>query len=67
VSAFIGPLSPDNYPDEQPTSAAKLSIVLELIPGATIGELMRDLATAIRIAASDRTSARRNNNRRKIS
>jgi len=67
MSAFIGPLPPDNRPDEQPTAAAKLSIVLESIPGATIGELMRDLATAIRIAVSGHTSAKRGGNRWKIS
>jgi hypothetical protein len=67
VSGFIRPLPPDNHPDEQPTSSAKLSIVLEPAPGATVGELTRNLARAILIAVSGHTSARRKDNRRKIS
>jgi hypothetical protein len=59
VSEFIWPLLPDNYPDEQPTSAAELSIVLEPVPGATIGGLARDLAMAILSAVSGQTSAQR--------
>jgi hypothetical protein len=55
----------DNYPDERPTGSARLSIMLEPAPVATIGELLRDLATAILIALSGRTRARRNDNRRK--
>ena len=55
----------DNYPDERPTDSARLSIMLEPAPFATIGELLRDLATAILIALSGRTRARRNDNRRK--
>ena len=54
----------DNYPDEQPTGSARLSIMFEPAPVATIGELLRDLATAILIAVSGRTRARRNDNRR---
>ena len=45
----------DNYPDEQPTGSARLSIMLEPAPVATMGELLRDLATAILIALSGRT------------
>jgi hypothetical protein len=54
----------DNCPDEQPTGSARLSIMFEPAPVATIGELLRDLATAILIAVSGRTRARRNDNRR---
>lgn len=67
MSAFIRPLPPDNYPDEQPTPSAELSIVLEPAPHTTIGELTRNLATAILIAMSGRTPAQRKGNRRKIS
>ena len=52
-----------NYPDERPTDSARLSIMLKPAPVATIGELLRDLATAILIALSGRTRARRNDNR----
>ena len=55
----------DDYPDEQPTGLARLSIMVEPAPAATIGELLRDLATTIFIAVSGRTRARRNDNRRK--
>jgi hypothetical protein len=37
------------------------------VESATIGELMRDLATAIRTGVSGRAFARRNDNRRKLS
>jgi hypothetical protein len=67
VIAFPGPLSPGNYPDEQPTSSAKLSIGLEPAPAPTIGEAMRDLATAMLTALSGRSAARRKENRWKIS
>jgi len=56
VSEFIWPLPPDDHPDEQPTSSAELSIVPEAVPGATIGELVRDLALAIFNALSGHTS-----------
>jgi hypothetical protein len=67
VSASIRSLPPDNHPDERPSSAAKLSIVLEPAPIATIGELVRDLAGAILIAVSGRTQALRKDGRQKIS
>jgi hypothetical protein len=67
VSEFIRPLSPASHEDDEPTPAAELSIVLELAPGATIGELMRSLATAILIAMSGGTSTERKDNRRKAS
>jgi hypothetical protein len=65
VSASNRRPPPDDYPDEQPTGSARLSIMVEPAPVATIGELLRDLATAILIAVSGRTRARRNDNRRK--
>jgi hypothetical protein len=67
VNEFIGPLSADSHHDDEPTSSAELSIVLELAPSATIGELVRSLATAILIAMSGRTSAGHRGNRRKTS
>jgi hypothetical protein len=67
VSAPIGPLPPGNHPDERPSSAATLSIVLEPARIATIGELVRDLAGAIFIAVSGGTPARRKDSRQKIS
>jgi hypothetical protein len=57
VNEFIRPLSADSHQVDEPTSSAELSIVLELAPGATIGELVRSLAMAVLIAVSDRTSA----------
>jgi hypothetical protein len=59
VNEFIRPLSPDSHQDDEPTSLAELSIVLELAPGATVGELVRSLATAILITRGDRISAGR--------
>ena len=59
VNEFIRPLSADSHQDDGPTSLAELSIVLELTPGATVGELVRSLATAILIAMGDRISAGR--------
>jgi hypothetical protein len=67
VSMSIRPLAPDNPPDERPSSAARLSIVLEAAPIASTGELVHDLAGAILIAVSGRTSARRKDSRQKIS
>jgi hypothetical protein len=71
VSEFIRPLPPDNYPglpdshpDDEPTPAAELSIVLEPAPSASIGELMRGLAAAIPIAVSGRIRALRGGNDR---
>ena len=66
MSEFIRPPPPDNHPDEQPTSSARLSIVLEPAPSATCGELVRNLASAILVTMSGRT-ARAGGNRRKIS
>ena len=66
MSAFIRPLPPDDYPDEQPSSSATLSIVLEPAPAATIGELVRNLATAMLTAVSGRTLARRKGYREKV-
>ena len=57
VNEFIRPLSADSHADDEPTSLAELSIVLELAPGATIGELARSLAKAILIAMGDRIPA----------
>jgi hypothetical protein len=67
VNEFIRPLSADSHQDDEPTSSAELSIVLELAPGATIGELVCRLAKAILIALSDCTSAGHRGNRRKTS
>jgi hypothetical protein len=67
VSASNRRLPLDNYPDEQPTSSAELLIVLELVPVATIGEALRNLATAILNAVSGRTSAQRKDNRQTTS
>jgi hypothetical protein len=67
VSAFIRPLPPDNHADEQPSPSAELSVVVEPAPDATIGELARNLATAILNAVSDRIFARPKDSRRKIS
>ena len=67
MNEFIRPLSADSHADDEPTSLAELSIVLELAPGATIGELVRSLARAIFIAIGDRISAGRRGNRRRIS
>ena len=64
VNEFIRPLSADSHQDDEPTSSAELSIVLELAPSATIGELVRSLATAIHIAMSGHTSAGHRGNRR---
>src|SRR5437868_15096108 len=60
VNEFIRPLSADS---DEPTSSAELSIVLELAPGATIGELVRGLAKAILIALNGRTSDGHRDNR----
>src|SRR5262249_41073303 len=54
VDEFIRLLSADSHADDEPTSLAELSIVLELAPGATVGELARSLAKAIPIAMGDR-------------
>jgi len=67
VNESIKPLSADSHQDDEPTSLAELSIVLELAPGATIGELVRCLAKAILIAMGGRISAVRRGNRRKTS
>ena len=65
MNEFIRPLSADSHADDEPTSLAELSIVLELAPGATIGELVRSLANALLIAMGDRISAERRSNRRR--
>jgi hypothetical protein len=64
VNEFIRPLSTDSHQDDEPTSLAELSIVLELAPGATIGELVRSLAAAILIPMGGRTPGHRGNRRR---
>lgn len=51
--------------DDEPTSWAELSIVLELASGATVGELVRGLAKAMLIAMGDRISAGRGGNHRR--
>jgi hypothetical protein len=65
VSEFIRPLPqdndlgpPDGHLDDEPTRSAELHIVLEPVPDATIGELVRSLVTAILIAVSGRTRDR---------
>lgn len=67
MSASIRSRPPDNHPDERPSSAAKLSIVLQPAPIATIGDLVRDLAGAVLIAVSDRIQALRKDGHHKIS
>ena len=67
MNEFIRPLSADSRADDEPTSLAELSIVLELAPGATIGELARSLAKAIFIAVGDRIPAGGRGNRRRTS
>jgi len=63
MNEFIRPLSADSHQDDEPTSLAELSIVLELASGVTIGELARSLAKAILIAMGNRIPAGRRGNR----
>ena len=63
MNEFIRPLSADSHQDDEPTSLAELSIVLEFASGVTIGELARSLAKAILIAMGDRIPAGRRGNR----
>ena len=73
MSEFIRPLPLDKYPgptdsqlDDEPTPSARLSIVLEPYPGATIGEPVRSLVTAILSAMSGLSAPRHSGNHRKI-
>ena len=67
MNEFIRPLSADSHQDDEPTSLAELSIVLELASGVTIGELARSLAMAILIAMGNRIPAGRRGNRGRTS
>src|SRR5215472_16225827 len=63
VNEFIRPLSADSHQDDEPTSLAELTIVLELASGVTIGELARSIAMAILITMSNRKPTRRRGKR----